>query len=37
MSHGEVVSGWPGLEEPAELLGRADARMYQAKQARRRS
>lgn len=35
MSHGEVLSDWQGLEEAATLLARADARMYQAKQARR--
>jgi diguanylate cyclase (GGDEF)-like protein len=35
MSHGEVLSGWQGLEEAATLLARADARMYQVKQARR--
>lgn len=36
MSHGEVLSDWQGLEEAATLLARADARMYQVKQARRR-
>ncbi len=37
MSHGEVLSDWQGLEEAATLLARADARMYQVKQARRRA
>ncbi len=37
MSHGEVVSDWRGLGDMTSLLARADARMYEAKAARRRS
>jgi diguanylate cyclase (GGDEF)-like protein/PAS domain S-box-containing protein len=34
LSHGEVLTDWRGLEDPRDLLDRADARMYQAKHAR---
>jgi diguanylate cyclase (GGDEF)-like protein/PAS domain S-box-containing protein len=34
LSHGEVLTDWRGLEDPRELLERADARMYAAKHAR---
>ncbi len=33
LSHGEVLTDWRGLEDPRELLDRADARMYEAKHA----
>ena len=34
LSHGEVLTDWRGLEDPRDLLDRADARMYEAKHAR---
>ena len=34
LSHGEVLTDWRGLEDPRELLDKADARMYEAKHAR---
>jgi diguanylate cyclase (GGDEF)-like protein/PAS domain S-box-containing protein len=35
MSYGAVVTDWRGLEDPDELLTRADMLMYEAKRARR--
>ena len=35
LSHGEVLADWRSLEDPSALLDRADARMYEAKHARR--
>jgi diguanylate cyclase (GGDEF)-like protein/PAS domain S-box-containing protein len=34
LSHGEVLTDWRGLEDPRELLDRADQRMYRAKHGR---
>lgn len=34
LSHGEVTTGWRGLEAPRVVLADADARMYAAKHAR---
>jgi diguanylate cyclase (GGDEF)-like protein/PAS domain S-box-containing protein len=34
MSYGAVVTDWRGLEDPDELLSRADSLMYEAKRAR---
>ena len=35
LSYGTVTTGWEGLEDPDELLTRADMLMYEAKRARR--
>ena len=36
LSYGTVVTDWRGLDDPDELLTRADMRMYEAKRARKR-
>lgn len=36
LSYGTVVADWRGLDDPDELLTRADMRMYEAKRARKR-